>query len=222
MSTPGGELPLVAREGELSVLRDALADASRGLGRAVCVVGPAGIGKTRLAAEVLRMGRDAGFRCAWGTGWPGAGVPPLWPWPSLLTQLGWSPDVLGTTDAQRTPDGGVDQERFTTFSAVAQAVASSATTQPVLIVIDDAHAADPGALLLARFLVRSLRASPLLVVMTARDMIGVDPVVHAAIDDLAQTPTSFVPRRCRSTRWPTSCSGSADRPPRRKSVRSTS
>ena len=174
---------MVAREGELAVLHDAVADAMGGLGRAVCVVGPAGIGKTRLAAEVLRIARDAGFRCAWGVGWLGAGAPPLWPWQSVLTQLGGSPDVLAPIGAD------ADHDRFVTFSAVADAVSHIATTQPVLIVIDDAHAADPGALLLARFVVRSLRAAPLLVVVTARDMIGVDPVdpvLHAAIGELAR------------------------------------
>lgn len=185
MSTLGGELPLIAREGELAVLRDALSDASRGLGRAVCIVGPAGIGKTRLASEVVRIGRDAGFQCAWGSGWPGAGAPPLWPWHTLLTQISRSPDMLGIAGSGADADFGADveRERFAMFSAVADSVSNSAATQPLLIVIDDAHAADPGALLLTRFLVRSLRVARLLVVVTARD-IGDDDPARCAIDEL--------------------------------------
>ena len=52
---------LVGRAGELGELEGALAAARAGCGAAVLVAGEAGIGKTRLAAELARRAREAGF-----------------------------------------------------------------------------------------------------------------------------------------------------------------
>jgi len=43
--------PFVGREGELALLRDAVAEAASGRGRAIIVVGDAGVGKSRLVGE---------------------------------------------------------------------------------------------------------------------------------------------------------------------------
>jgi class 3 adenylate cyclase len=51
-------LPLVGREHELGVLTDALAAVRGGGGRAVEIVGPAGIGKSRLTEEVRNLAGD--------------------------------------------------------------------------------------------------------------------------------------------------------------------
>ncbi|MGZ7020595.1 MAG: hypothetical protein ACXVJ3_05020, partial [Ilumatobacteraceae bacterium] len=48
------------------------------------------------------------------------------------------------------------------------AIERAAAMRPALIVLDDAHAIDPSALALARFVVRASRRSPILVVLTAR------------------------------------------------------
>ena len=52
--------PLVGRDGELSWLRGIWRQAQRGHGRVVLLAGPAGIGKTRLAAEMARQVRSGG------------------------------------------------------------------------------------------------------------------------------------------------------------------
>jgi tetratricopeptide (TPR) repeat protein len=181
------DLPLVARDAELAVLRGALEAAQRGVGSAVCIVGAGGIGKTRLTSEALRIARQTGFRCAWGAGWAEGGVPPLWPWQSVLSQLG-RPDVrLGA------PSDQSEHERFATFRAVAETIVAAAAQQPVLIVIDDAHTADAGALLLTRFLVRTLRATPVHIVITARDTSEVEARTRAALEDLARDTTVIHP-----------------------------
>ena len=54
----GAIAPLIGRDNELSVLRHALADAQRGRGRIVSLIGEAGLGKTRLIEE-LRAEWDA-------------------------------------------------------------------------------------------------------------------------------------------------------------------
>ena len=51
----------VGRTGELGELERALEAARAGMGETVLVAGEAGIGKTRLASEVARRARGAGF-----------------------------------------------------------------------------------------------------------------------------------------------------------------
>ena len=65
-----GAAPLVGRDAELSVVREALNDATRGSGRVLAVIGEPGLGKTRLVQECRKL----------FTSWVG-GVPgrlPLW------------------------------------------------------------------------------------------------------------------------------------------------
>ena len=58
--------PLVGREREIALLRDKLARLEQGAGSVVAIIGEAGLGKSRLVAE-LRAARDAGAkdRVAW-------------------------------------------------------------------------------------------------------------------------------------------------------------
>lgn len=56
--------PLYGREAELGRLRTMVEACRRdGTGRVAILRGEPGIGKSRLAAEILRLARDAGFRC---------------------------------------------------------------------------------------------------------------------------------------------------------------
>ncbi len=187
MSTPIGDLPLVSRDDETAIVRSALFAARQGIGSAVLIVGDPGIGKSRMAAESLRIAREMGFRCAWGTGWPERGVPRLWPWQAVLDQLGHPSDsaAAGTSGVWFESD----QERFARFRAIADSIREVAATEPLLIVIEDAHSADLGALLLTRFLIRALRSCALTVVITARDSPDVDPAVRSSLRDLGMDAT---------------------------------
>jgi hypothetical protein len=166
----------VDREAEVALLQQGILDAGRGIGRAFCITGAAGIGKTRLATESLRMAREAGFRCAWGAGWAEPGVPPLWPWQSVLFQLECAPRI-GPIEHQS------EQERFTTFRTIADAVTAVAAERPVLVVLDDLHTCDPASLLLTRLLVRTSRAASLHLLTTSRDTDGPSPALDALVRD---------------------------------------
>lgn len=159
-------LPLVGRARELDAISASLESARGGNGGLLCIIGDAGIGKTRLAAEAMRMARSAGFTCAWGSGWSEGGSPPLWPWPSIVEQLGQRAEP-GSLLSGVTP-GDVEAERFAQFRSVSRAIARATELNPVMIVIDNAQTADAGALLLARFVIRSLPASDVFFVITAR------------------------------------------------------
>ncbi|MEV0389794.1 AAA family ATPase [Nonomuraea sp. NPDC050643] len=149
----------VGREHELREVGRIVAEAGAGASRLIVVSGEAGIGKTTFCRHVVAQAAADGWRVAMTCCWPGADAPPLWPWPEILRLL----------DGPRADDLLLS-ERFAGFTAVAQALRR--TGAPALIVIDDAHAADSGTLLLARFLARALPATPLVLVLACRDDVG--------------------------------------------------
>jgi len=57
---------LIGRERELSVLEDTLLAASRGDARVALIAGEAGMGKTRLAEELIGRARKIGFEVLTG------------------------------------------------------------------------------------------------------------------------------------------------------------
>lgn len=161
-----GDRPFVGRDHELGLIADARAHARDGIGSLIVIRGEPGIGKStlcELAAE--RAGRD-GFVVGWGRCWSDGGSPPLWPWPEVLAELG-GPDASGLL-AGEAGRPGLDADRFARFTAVGELLAGQARSTPLMIVVDDAHAADTAALLLARFLVRVLDRSPLVMLLACR------------------------------------------------------
>src|SRR5262249_28037546 len=142
---PGVDRHLVGRGRELRLLDDALTLARGGEGRLVVVAGEPGIGKTRLCREIASRASGAGFAVGWGTCWPEGGAPRLWPWQAVLSDLGRG----AATDLLGADRGGpvVDPERFARFAAVGEELARACDASPVLVVIDDIHVADPGAVL---------------------------------------------------------------------------
>lgn len=190
-------LPLVGRTLERAALGAALEMADRGVATAVLVRGAAGTGKTRLAQEAIAMARGAGFACAWGAGFAEGGLPPMWPWHSIQAQLGHA-DVVeqsaAFSDGELTDhvnsahvnSAHVNSARFGHFRSVVDQLAKSTTTTPTLIVIDDAHTLDVGALLLVRFVVRSLRASRLVVLVTAAEDAASDEAVATVLDEIGR------------------------------------
>jgi tetratricopeptide (TPR) repeat protein len=158
-----------------------------GIGGLVAFRGEGGIGKTRLAEEVTSRAAARDWSTAWGSGWPDGGAPPMWPWQEILEQLGRG-DAAQLLDDQGAADR-LEPERFTRFRAVTAALADIASARPVLVVLDDAHSTDPGALLLARFAIRSLRAVPALLVVTCRPMVDVPEDVQDSLDSLLDEGT---------------------------------
>ena len=156
----------VGRAAELGRLDRGLAQVAAGRGALVTVQGPAGIGKTALAEEVARRARRRGHAVAWGRCWEAGGAPPLWPWQPVLTDLG-APDAAALLDGD-VGSSSVDPDRFARFVAVTEALAEAVGSAGACLIVDDAHHADTGALLLTRFVARSLDRIPLLLVVLRR------------------------------------------------------
>ncbi|MER6840339.1 BTAD domain-containing putative transcriptional regulator [Streptomyces platensis] len=97
--SPGAQSPFTGRSEELQRLTAAAASALAGHGHVAGVLGPAGVGKTRLLLEfALRLGTPqagrkgadedaAGLEVIWSHCFLGEGVPPYWMWTQILRRL---------------------------------------------------------------------------------------------------------------------------------------
>jgi DNA-binding SARP family transcriptional activator len=201
----------VGRDSELAELVAGLDDAFAGRGRLFLLAGEPGIGKSRLAEELIGRAAGRGARVLVGRCWEAGGAPAYWPWVQSLRAYVREapPDVLrrelgpGAADLaeilpelrQRFPDlpeppspvseGG----RFRLFEAASSLLLSATRDRPLVLVLDDLHAADEPSLLLLRFVAREIGASRLLVVCAYRD---VDPTLRdplsSALAELVREP----------------------------------
>lgn len=178
--------PFFGRDRELNELGSALVEAEAGRGALFLLVGEPGIGKTRLADEAARAATPR-FSVCWGRCWESGGAPAYWPWTQVLSSAlrdrspGARGDLAGS-DAERlaaiVPDlGGTrpgategQEARFELFRAVLALLGRLARERPLLLVLDDLHAADQSSLLLLHFVARELRTMPVLVIGTYRDV----------------------------------------------------
>ena len=175
---------LLGRDRELSVLVDALDGAGRSQGGLVVLVGEPGIGKTALLGEIARIATGRGWVTALGRAHHDhTEAPPYWPWIQILRRLRrvgvladdheWLLRALSPTDD--TDAGGpgrapehVARSRFEIADRMVQALADSAADRPLLIGLDDVHAADPSSLRMLEFLAAVLDDLPLAVVAASR------------------------------------------------------
>jgi hypothetical protein len=167
----GGDAAPAGRDDVLGRLRRAVDGAVAGRGLIVLLTGEAGIGKTTLLRETARYAEGTGARAAWGWGWPGGGAPGYWPWIQVLRALGLDDQLsreAGGTAAAEAPASA----RFQLFDEVTSLLLAESRIQPVVVLLDDLHAADEPSLLLLDFLVRRLPAGAISVIGTYR---GPDP-----------------------------------------------
>ena len=198
----------VGRQGEMELLR-ALADgAFRGEGRLVLVSGDAGIGKTRLAQELTTYARMRGAEVLWGHAREDENVG-YEPWVQILGALVRWLDaeslaelserrggdlgrivpslVQRLPELARSPDLDVEQSRWRLFDAAAGFLFAAAERQPLLLVFDDLHWADPASLQLLDFVLEAVDDVPVLIVGLLRPDEG-ERDTRALLGELADRP----------------------------------
>ena len=203
----------VGRERELAELAGGLDDALAGRGRVFLLAGEPGIGKSRLAEELTTDARARGARVLVGRCWEAGGAPAYWPWvqalrtyvreadpDSLRAQLGDGAADLAQLlpelralfpEIAEPPAPESEGSRFRLFDVTSSFLVNAAEARPLVIVLDDLHAADEPSLLLLQFLARQLGESRLLIVGAYRD---IDPALAdpltTTLMELAREPVT--------------------------------
>lgn len=150
----------VGRKGELDRFEAVLARALTGNLALVMISGEPGIGKTRLAETFLARARDKGARTLIGRAWEPGGAPSFWPWKQALQAIDGH-RVIAEDLGER------EDVRFAAFDAVASFLA--AAREPLVILLDDLHAADVATLRLLQFCARDPRLHRIVLIGTYRD-----------------------------------------------------
>jgi DNA-binding SARP family transcriptional activator len=183
-------LPFVGREREWTLLSDALQQAMDGRGQVVLVAGEPGIGKTRLLEELASLATARGARvfvgCCYEMEQNMAYAPIVEALRSLLAALPatatparplpCSPAHLAALAEllpelrQAWPDLPAYQplppeaERTRLLTSLAQAIRLCGEGEPLVLLLDDLHWADPSSLQLVHYLARQCEEQPLLLV----------------------------------------------------------
>jgi DNA-binding SARP family transcriptional activator len=206
----------VGRSRELAALDDALDDALDGRGRTLLIAGEPGIGKSRLVDELAARARARNADVLVGRCWEAGGAPAYWPWVQVLrgylrdgrhqavqAQLSAAdgdhlvallPELAELVPGREVPALDTDGARFRLFEAVGSLLRRAAATQPLVVVLDDVHAADEPSLLLLRFVAREIAGSRLLIVCAFRDVDPTlrDPLTSALAELVREAHTSQI------------------------------
>ena len=195
--------PLVGRGRDLAALTALWDTVQAGSGGVAVIEGEAGIGKTRLALELLAHARAADARAARCTAADLGGAPPFAPWVELLAGLArelepppadarWpeelarlAPSLPLRLGRPRVEPAEVPPElaRARLFEAAVELAEHATTDRPLVLLFDDVHLADAPTLELAAYLARRIERLPVLLVLTRRMVPrrdAVDALVHAA------------------------------------------
>ncbi|MEO6991302.1 MAG: AAA family ATPase [Candidatus Baltobacteraceae bacterium] len=180
-------LPFAGRARELEVLRSGWGRAARGRGGATLVGGEAGVGKSRLVAELARSVESEGGRVFVG----GTSSPEARPYQCFVEALRSAlplivagsmdpfraailgrilPEVRPTSEALvEPPQLAPDREAARLFGVLADVVVALGRARPLLFVLEDVQWAGPATLDAFATVVRRLGKSSVFVLATYRD-----------------------------------------------------
>ncbi len=184
--------PFVGREAERADLRRLLDQSIRGQGALVMIGGEPGVGKTRLAEELMAEARQRGALAWSGHCYEMEGAPPYIAFVEILESAAQviAPPALRETLGDSAPEVAKllpelrrlfpdippplelppEQERHYLLNSVREFLARAARAQPLLLVLDDLHWADDSTLLLLQHIAQQLREVPVLILGTYRDV----------------------------------------------------
>lgn len=161
---PSTPLPMVGRDKALAILREAVAATADGAAECVVVEGPAGIGKSRLLADVAGWARGRGVAVAAGQAIELDRVVPL---NTLLT-------ALRSADPPILDDGALaalirhETSRYRLVHQLRDTLDCYSTDRPLAVVLDDLQWADELTLLALRNMVPTLRSLPIVWLLARR------------------------------------------------------
>jgi len=174
---------LINRQKELAVLHEALGKTLGRRGGTTVILGEAGVGKTRLAEEIVREMQRRGGRVLSGHAYETERTLPFASWVDVLRAglrlydeeieprpnpiwQGELAKLLPELGEPRSASVGGNPTRV--FEAVAYFLRDLASSRPLLLVLENLQWADETSLRLFTFLVRRIDAWPLLMVGIVR------------------------------------------------------
>ncbi|HYL57413.1 MAG TPA: AAA family ATPase, partial [Candidatus Acidoferrales bacterium] len=182
----------VGRDAERAMLTHALDQAQRGEGKIILIRGAAGVGKTRIAAEIAAEAAGRGMLAFVGACYDRDDPVPFIPFVEVLeAALAQTRDLAAFRNAlgadapeiarlvpqlrRSFPDIPApaelppEQSRRALFNAVTELVARVSHSTPSLFLLDDLQWADEGTLLLLSHIAQFVPALPIMIVGTLRD-----------------------------------------------------
>lgn len=161
---------LVGRGAELERLAGLMEEVRGGSGHVVLVFGEQGIGKTQLLRKVTRCLVPAEARVVRSYSIYAPSTPPYWTWEQVLRQVGSGDGGRALTPADATARAAWRPEQhFAHQIRICQAVLSAADEAPLVLILEDLHAADVPALEVLHVLAKQICHAPVLVLATLRD-----------------------------------------------------
>jgi len=178
-------VPFVGRAEELELVCEALPDGDHGAGRFIGIAGDPGIGKTRLLTEIARIASAEGKRVLWGQIGEDPTAPPFVCWTLILREYARHctderlraelasgaaevavilPEICDRLDVAPATRTSAGSQRYSLFDAVARFLLSAARRAPLIILMDNLHAADRSTLWLLENLCQQIAGSPILIV----------------------------------------------------------
>jgi len=173
---------LVGRSREIDAITDAFSALEATQGSLLLLAGEPGIGKSALARHAADHARQRSIIVSWGFCWEAGGAPAYWPWTQVLRSLAtareFPRDELAhlaeilpeTASDEPQPTLQPDQARFQLMENVRRVLDHVTRSGPVVIVIEDLHAADIDSLHLLHYIARHVSAMPLLLIGTYREL----------------------------------------------------
>jgi hypothetical protein len=201
---------LAGRRVELDRLEDVWTRARDGVRQVALVAGEPGIGKTRLAAELMSYVSSEDGVALYGR-CDEEGIVPYQPFvealrPSVAAYSAGTlhqrlhgleqdlarvfPELLGRLPAQsRLIPSDAESERYRLFEAITAIVTGITATGSAILVLDDLHCADKPTVLLLRHIVRSVQSAALMIVVCYREMeLAADHPLADLVADLRREP----------------------------------
>ncbi len=205
----------VGRAREFAALQSAVGAANGGRGTLCLVSGEPGIGKSRLLAEFAVEQASSGISIHWGLAWEAGGAPVYWPWIQILRSVLAREHARAALEHQPHIGGALaelvpelipaamhpvsrlepEQARFRLMDAVSSLLVAASAHAPLMLVLEDLHAADVDSLALLEFATRQLHASRALVVGTFRDAEILRPRVGNIVTRLRRSAIQLGLRR---------------------------